>query len=116
MPPDGQETETQLDHLLGPRAIDCSVDLALPGGLAQFVADVITRLIFRTNDMICSKVLGDSQLLRATAKGDDGRPGAEQLRVLHCVGTQAADSKDRDNAIRAHSTRVAQFLDTPIRC
>src|SRR5688500_8904433 len=116
MPADRQETETQLDHLFGPRAIDYSVDLALAGGFAQFLANVIERLIFRTNDMIGSKVLGDGKLLRATGEGDDRRPRAEQLRVLDCVGTQAADSKNRHNAIRAQSASVAQLLDTPIRC
>jgi hypothetical protein len=110
-----QQAERQLNHLRSTGGVDDRIELALPRGVPELLADGSRGLALDADDVVCSILLRDGEFLGIASKCDHRRTAPEELGVLNSVPAQAPDAKHSEDPTRSERARVAQFLDPAVR-
>src|SRR5262249_33618516 len=105
----------QLNHLRSTGAVDDRIELALPRGVPELLADGSRGLALDADDVVGSILLRDGEFLGIASKCDHRRTGPEELGVLNRVPAQASDAEHSEDPTRSERARVAQFLDPAVR-
>src|SRR5262249_33295700 len=82
MAADRQQAEPQLHHLRGTRAVDDSVQVTLPRGLAELLRNICRRLALDADNVIGPVFLGDDEIVGIAVESDNRRAAPKELSVL----------------------------------
>src|SRR5262245_50834498 len=82
MAADRQQAESQLHHLRGTRAVDDSVEITLPRGLAELLRNICRRLALDADNVISPVFLGDGKIVGIAVESDNRRAAPKELGVL----------------------------------
>src|SRR5262244_2999161 len=81
MAADRQQAEPQLHHLRGTRAVDDSVEVTLPRGLAELLGNIRRRLALDADNVIGPVFFGDGEIVGIAVESGDRRAAPKELSV-----------------------------------
>ena len=116
MAADRQQAESQLHHLRGTRAVDDSVEITLPRGLAEFLRNICRRLALDADDVIGPVFLGDGEIVGIAVESHNRRAASKELSVLDGIPAQSTNAENPKHPIGAERAGIAELLDTAIGC
>src|SRR5262249_37047411 len=114
MAADRQQAESQLHHLRGTRAVDDSVEITLPRGLAELLRNLCRRLVLDADNVIGPVFLGDGEIVGIAVESDDRRAAAKELSVLDGIAAQSTDPENPENSIGDERAGIAELLEAAI--
>src|SRR6516162_3045411 len=79
---DRQQTESQLHHLRGARAVDDSVEVTLARGLTELLRNICRRLALDADNGIGPVFLGDVEIVDIAVESDNRSTTPKELSVL----------------------------------
>src|SRR5262252_1065491 len=116
MAADRQQAESHLHHLWGTRAVDDSVEITLPRGLAELLRNICRRLALDADNVISPVFLGDGEIVGIAVESDNRRAAPKELGVLDGIPAQSTDAENPEHPIGAERAGIAELLDAAIRC
>src|SRR5215469_16018611 len=114
MAADRQQAESQLHHLRGTRAVDDSVEVTLPRGLAKLLRNICRRLALDADNVIGPVFLGNGEIVGIAVESGNRRAAPQKLSVLDGIPAQSTDSENPEHTIGAKRAGIAELLEAAI--
>src|SRR5262249_50537785 len=115
MAADRQQAEPQLHHLRGTRAVDDSIEVTLPRGLAELFRNICRRLALDADNVIGPVFLGNGEIVGIAVESGNRRAAPKELSVLDGIPAQSADSENSEHPM-GPSAPASELLDPAIGC
>src|SRR5215472_15368780 len=109
-----QQAEPQLHHLRSARAVDDSVEVTLPRGLAELLGNIRRRLALDADNVIGPVFLGDGEIVGIAVESGDRRATPKELSVLDGIAAQSTDAENPEHPIGAECAGIAELLEAAI--
>src|SRR5262245_65839254 len=116
MAADRQQAESQLHHLRGTRAVDDSVEVTLPRGLAELLRNICRRLALDADNVIGPVFLGDGEIVGIAVESGNRSTTPKELSVLDGIPAQSTHAKNPEHPIGAERAGIAELLEAAIWC
>src|SRR6516225_412912 len=114
MAADRQQAESQLHHLRGTSAVNDSVEVTLPRGLAELLGNICRRLVLDADNVIGPILLGDGEIVGIAVESHNRRAASKELSVLDGIPAQSTDSENPEHPIGAERAGIAKLLEAAI--